>query len=227
MTFIHNTTNASYNFKAPNVAGDADSKVEVTFPSVESQTPDYAAIIAIAVAAMNTHVAVSLTGNATINATVDSEVTKNAEMLLVLTADSSARTVTLGDAITGDAIVVPANTTVNAFLKYDGTNFLLVTSTKDDVQDGSIVAAKLATDAVETLKIKDANVTHAKLADDAVETNNIKDANVTLAKLAAGVAAGDIMWYNGTSWVILPKGTDGQVLKMVSGSPAWAADLIE
>lgn len=34
----------------------------------------------------------------------------------------------------------------------------------NDIADGSITAAKLATDAVETLKIKDANVTLAKLA---------------------------------------------------------------
>ncbi len=36
--------------------------------------------------------------------------------------------------------------------------------TAGDIADGSITAAKLATDAVETVKIKDANVTLAKLA---------------------------------------------------------------
>lgn len=54
-----------------------------------------------------------------------------------------------------------------------------------DPADGSITAAKLAADAVETAKIKNANVTAAKLAADAVETAKIKDANVTAAKLAA------------------------------------------
>ena len=48
----------------------------------------------------------------------------------------------------------------------------------------AVTAAKIATDAVETLKIKDANVTAVKLAADAVETAKIKDANVTAAKLA-------------------------------------------
>jgi hypothetical protein len=47
------------------------------------------------------------------------------------------------------------------------------------------VAAVLATDVVETLKIKDANVTAAKLATDAVETLKIKDLNVTTGKIAA------------------------------------------
>jgi hypothetical protein len=51
--------------------------------------------------------------------------------------------------------------------------------------DGSVnTAAKLATDVVETAKIKDANVTVAKLATDAVETVKIKDANVTTAKIS-------------------------------------------
>ena len=53
------------------------------------------------------------------------------------------------------------------------------------IKDANVTAAKLAADAVETAKIKDANVTAAKLATDAVETAKIKDANVTEAKLAA------------------------------------------
>lgn len=55
--------------------------------------------------------------------------------------------------------------------------------------DGSINAAKIASDAVTTAKILDANVTAAKLASDAVTTVKILDANVTVAKLAAAVQA--------------------------------------
>jgi hypothetical protein len=51
---------------------------------------------------------------------------------------------------------------------------------------GKVVAGMLATDAVETSKIKDANVTAAKLAADAVETAKIKDAAVTSAKIKDG-----------------------------------------
>jgi hypothetical protein len=54
---------------------------------------------------------------------------------------------------------------------YDGTNFQVLEVTPAS----SITAAMLATDAVETLKIKDANVT----------TSKILDANVTLPKLTA------------------------------------------
>lgn len=34
-------------------------------------------------------------------------------------------------------------------------------------------------------------------------------------------ATGDLAYYNGTAWVRLPKGTDGDILTMVSGVPAW------
>ena len=56
--------------------------------------------------------------------------------------------------------------------------------TADDIESGAITAAELATNAVETAKIKDVNVTAGKLATDAVETAKIKDLNVTSAKLA-------------------------------------------
>jgi hypothetical protein len=60
--------------------------------------------------------------------------------------------------------------------------------TADDIESGAITAAELATNAVETAKIKDVNVTAGKLATDAVETAKIKDLNVTAAKLAADAA---------------------------------------
>jgi hypothetical protein len=45
-----------------------------------------------------------------------------------------------------------------------------------------------------------------------------------LALAPADGVQGDILVHNGTAYVRLAKGTDGQVLKMVSGAPAWAAD---
>jgi len=68
-------------------------------------------------------------------------------------------------------------------------------------EDGVITAAKLASNAVETAKIKDANVTAAKLAANAVETAKIKDANVTAAKLEASAkfASGTVMLFGQSS----------------------------
>ena len=51
------------------------------------------------------------------------------------------------------------------------------------------------------------------------------DNSVTGAKIALGSdASGDIMYYNGTDYVRLAKGSDGQFLKLASGVPSWAAD---
>ena len=42
----------------------------------------------------------------------------------------------------------------------------------------------------------------------------------------SGQTAGDVVYYNGTDWVRLPKGTASQVLKMNSGATAveWGAE---
>lgn len=63
---------------------------------------------------------------------------------------------------------------------------MLFDSTAVVIADGSITAAKLASDAVTTVKILDANVTAAKLASNAVTAAKILDTNVTTAKLADG-----------------------------------------
>ena len=63
---------------------------------------------------------------------------------------------------------------------YDGTSWEEVGS---QVADGEITAAKIASDAVTTVKILDANVTAAKLASNSVTTVKILDANVTTAKI--------------------------------------------
>jgi len=40
-------------------------------------------------------------------------------------------------------------------------------------------------------------------------------------KLPDGTASGDMLYWNGSAWVRIPVGTDGQVLKLVSGVPTW------
>lgn len=78
----------------------------------------------------------------------------------------------------------------------DGANLSNVTSvtgatpvtlgsfiTAGDIADGSITAAKLATNAVETAKINALAVTNAKMAANSVTTTNITDGNVTAAKI--------------------------------------------
>ena len=79
---------------------------------------------------------------------------------------------------------------------YNGTKWVLLSvSLNQTVADGTITAAKLASDSVTSAKIAAgavgttdlaANaVTQAKLASDAVATTNILDANITTAKIAS------------------------------------------
>ena len=57
-----------------------------------------------------------------------------------------------------------------------------------------------------------------------ITTDIIEDNAVTGSKISVGTpAAGDILYYNGTDYVKLAKGTDGEVLKLESGLPVWGA----
>ncbi|EKD41789.1 MAG: Kelch repeat protein [uncultured bacterium] len=52
----------------------------------------------------------------------------------------------------------------------------------------------------------------------------IADNSVDGTDIALGSdTAGDVMYYDGTDWIRLPKGSDGQVLTLASGVPSWAA----
>jgi len=80
---------------------------------------------------------------------------------------------------------------------------------------GSVDTAELADLAVTTDKIDDLAVTTGKMAANSVDGTKIA---------IASQAAGDIMYYDGTDWIRLAKGTAGQVLTMNGGAtaPVWA-----
>ena len=80
-----------------------------------------------------------------------------------------------------------------------------------------IVAEDIAANAITVSEIQDGAVATAKIANNAVDGS----------KIAMGSdATGDVLYYNGTDYVRLAKGTAGQVLTMNSGAnaPEWAAD---
>jgi hypothetical protein len=115
----------------------------------------------------------------------------------------------------------------------------------DHIVNGTITSDDLGNNAVTNLKINNLSVTNSKIATDAITTIKIADGAVTAPKLGAGIivaqtiaanavngthlqmgsdAAGDTLYYDGTNYVRLAKGADGEVLTLASGLPSWAVD---
>lgn len=116
----------SFGFKAPD--GVATEKNEVLFPWHEKQEPAYAATLAVTIKHMETVLQpAQLTGNVTINLTINSQVTRGAKLYLKVAADTSDRTVTLGTGIDADVddIIVPAGKKLFRVFVYDGTSFVI------------------------------------------------------------------------------------------------------
>ena len=105
--------------------------------------------------------------------------------------------------------------------------------------DGAVTTIKLAADAVDGTKLADNACNSEHYTDDSVDDIHISgmaaskltgtitpsDNTVTGAKIALGSdAAGDVMYYNGTNYIRLAKGSNGEVLTLASGVPSWAAD---
>lgn len=134
-----NDISYSHNFVAPD--GSADLNKEVLFPLAEVKEPAYAAAIAVEVKQMDTFVQpAELTGNATLNVTINEQVTAGAKLHLKLDADDSERTVALGtgfDAAAAD-VVVPATKVVFLTFVFDGTAFVPVV---DINYVGALIAA--------------------------------------------------------------------------------------
>lgn len=63
------------------------------------------------------------------------------------------------------------------------------------------------------------NGTITNLAAGGLPDNTVDGGNLAMGSDAAG----DVLYYNGTDYIRLAKGTDGQVLTLASGVPTWAA----
>ena len=135
---------------------------------------------------------------------------------------------TLGSAVVNSSLTKLG--TGAGYVKSDASGNLTV--------DNSTFLTGIADGAITTTKIADANVTASKLAADSVTTAKITDLNVTTAKIADGAAtiakggvgfttyaAGDIIYASAANTLAkLAKGSDGQVLKLTGGVPAWGTD---
>jgi hypothetical protein len=90
---------------------------------------------------------------------------------------------------------------------------------------GSITSAMIGVDVIVAEDIANNAITVAELSNNAVSTDKIQANAVDGSKIAMGSdARGDILYYNGTDYARLAKGSSGQVLTMGANDPAWAAD---
>ncbi len=93
------------------------------------------------------------------------------------------------------------------------------------IPDNTITSAMIGVDVIVAADLANNSITVAELSDNAVTTDKILNNAVTGAKIAMGSdAAGDVLYYNGTDYVRLAKGTSGHVLTQGASAPAWAAD---
>jgi len=124
MTKIHLTTNASYNFVAPEIAADADKKIEVVFPTQEQQTVAADAEIAIAIERQHTSVDIGeMAANAAIDLTIADHVEAGATLSIKGKSDGTARRMTFGTGLTALVASGTINKTKIVHFMYDGTTF--------------------------------------------------------------------------------------------------------
>ncbi|WP_405247306.1 beta strand repeat-containing protein [Cellulophaga sp. Asnod2-G02] len=121
-----------------------------------------------------------------------------------------------------DRTITPAKladgTTAGEILRYDGTDWVLADQSTLAITEVDGIIGNEVTGATNptltlsgagtnidplTLAVSADGITENELADNAVTTDKITDNNVTLAKLEDGTAAGQLMQWDGTDWVLV------------------------
>lgn len=99
--------------------------IKFPFGKADAQAPAYAAVIAVTITNMLTILTFAqLTGDATLNLTIDSQVDKGAIILVKVPASTNGFDLTLGAGIDGPDIVGVATKTKTQGFIYDGTSFV-------------------------------------------------------------------------------------------------------
>lgn len=99
--------------------------IKYPFGVADSQAPAYAATIAATI--NNTETVITpdtLTGAATLNLTINSEMPVGANLTVIATADGTNRVLTFGTGMSGAAYTVTASKTVALSFKYTGAKFV-------------------------------------------------------------------------------------------------------
>ena len=121
--------NASYNFKAPSIEADANKKIEVIFPTAETQSVDAAEAPDLAVQRFATIVDLGeLAAAATLTAVPDANVQIGAMLLIKAGCGATPYDLTLGDGFAGRVLLGEANIDKAQLFIFDGTDFVECTS---------------------------------------------------------------------------------------------------
>lgn len=129
--YINKETNASYNFKAPNIPGDADKKVEVFFPTAEAVSPTISSNKAEVTVNCNMTVvdlgSVSEAPTLTLTPGADLNVGAKVVVKVASTAGSSINlTVKKDSSTTVGTVAVASNTTVVKEIVWTGSAWAII-----------------------------------------------------------------------------------------------------
>ena len=96
---------------------------------------------------------------------------------------------------------------------YVGTKPTAAPLTSAQLEDGLVTAAKLATDAVETAKVKDLNVTNAKIAATTIDVTAKITGTVPTANLGSGADSSTTILYGDQTYKSEPAEYDDNVIQ--------------
>ena len=106
----------------------------------------------------------------------------------------------------------------------ESDNIVNLTIATDDIANDAITEAKIDAQTITEASILPNTITNISIDSGTITGTQIADNTINGEKISlAGNAQGDIMYYDGTNWVVLVKGTAGQTLKMNAGAtaPEW------
>ena len=115
------------------------------------------------------------------------------------------------------------NITVSRPLSGSGASLTALNAT--ELTSGTIPDARLPATLPAKSGVNLTALNASELTSGTIPIARIADNAITGAKIAmTSDARGDILYYNGTDYARLAKGSSGQVLKMGSNDPAWGTD---
>ena len=131
---------------------------------------------------------------------------------------------TIGDAAVGGDVTGTISNIQIAANAVGETEIANGAVTNDKLAANSITSDKILLDVIVAEDLAANSVTFSELQDGAVRTAKIQANAVDGTKIAmTSDARGDILYYNGTDYARLEKGTSGHVLTMGANDPAWGS----